>query len=63
MSDSPGRVSGSRRLRGDLARKVAKETAKAIYCMHGAGWVHGGKLSSSLFFWLLMNGPSRSLDL
>jgi serine/threonine-protein kinase SRPK3 len=49
MSDSPGRTSGSRRLRGDLARRVAKETAKAVYCMHSAGWVHGGKLSS-LFF-------------
>jgi serine/threonine-protein kinase SRPK3 len=50
MSDSPGRVSGSRRLRGDLARKVAKETTRAIYCMHSAGWVHGGKLSCSPFF-------------
>jgi serine/threonine-protein kinase SRPK3 len=49
MSDSPGRGFGSRRLRGDLARKVAKDTAKAIYCMHSAGWVHGGKLSNSLF--------------
>ena len=49
MSDCPGRVSGSRRLRGDLARKVAKETAKTIYRMHSAGWVHGGKLSSLLF--------------
>ncbi len=49
MSDSPGRVSGSRRLRGDLARKVAKETARAIYCMHSEGWVHGGKSASSLF--------------
>ena len=52
MSDSPGRVSGSRRLRGDLARKVAKETAKAVYCMHRAGWVHGGKLSSFTFLWV-----------
>jgi serine/threonine protein kinase len=50
MSDSPGRVSGSRRLRGDLARKVAKEAAKAMYCMHSAGWVHGGELSSTLFY-------------
>jgi serine/threonine protein kinase len=43
MSDCPGRVSGSRRLRGDLARKVAKHTAKAIYGMHTEGFVHGGK--------------------
>jgi serine/threonine protein kinase len=49
MADCPLLVSGSRRLQGDLARKVAKETAKAIYRMHSAGWVHGGiKLSSSL---------------
>lgn len=51
MSDSPGRVPGSRRLRGDLARRVAKDTAKAVYCMHSAGWVHGGKLSSFTFLW------------
>jgi serine/threonine protein kinase len=49
MLNGPGRVSGSGRLRGDLARKVAKETAMAIYRMHFAGWVHGGKLSSSPF--------------
>ncbi|KAJ7850041.1 hypothetical protein B0H14DRAFT_3108724 [Mycena olivaceomarginata] len=33
MPDSPGRVSGSRRLRGDLPRKVAKGTAEAIHNM------------------------------
>ena len=49
MLDCPGRVSGSRRLRGDLGRKVAKQTANAIYRMHSAGWVHGSKLSNSLF--------------
>jgi serine/threonine protein kinase len=49
IPDGPGRVSGSGRLRGDLARKVAKETAMAIYRMHSAGWVHGGKLSSPPF--------------
>lgn len=43
MSDCPGRVSGSRRLRGDLARRVAKQTAAAILHMHRAGVVHGGK--------------------
>ena len=45
MSDFPGRVLGSRRLRGDLGRKVAKETANAIYGMHSAaisaGWFQG----------------------
>ena len=43
MSDSPGRVAGSRRLRADLARKVAKQTATTLHHMHCAGVVHGGK--------------------
>jgi serine/threonine-protein kinase SRPK3 len=42
MLDSPGRVSGSRRLRADLARKVAKQTATAVDLFHCAGLVHGG---------------------
>jgi hypothetical protein len=50
MSDSPGRVAGSRRLRADLARKVAKQTAMMIHHMHSAGVVHGGKQSSASFF-------------
>jgi serine/threonine-protein kinase SRPK3 len=49
MSDSPGRVAGSRRLRSNLARKVAKQTAKALYHMHCAGFVHGGKWFSPPF--------------
>ncbi len=44
MSDSPGRVAGSRRLRADLARKVAKQTATMLHNMHSAGVVHGGKV-------------------
>ena len=44
MSDSPGRVAGSRRLRANLARKVAKQTATALYHMHCTGVVHGGKV-------------------
>jgi serine/threonine-protein kinase SRPK3 len=43
MSDSPGRTAGSRRLRADLARKVAKQTAMMIHHMHCIGVVHGGK--------------------
>lgn len=43
MYDSPGRTAGSRRLRGDLARKVAKQIAMMIRHMHCAGIVHGGK--------------------
>ncbi|KAJ7883876.1 kinase-like domain-containing protein [Mycena olivaceomarginata] len=50
MSDSPGRVSGSRRLRGDLAVRVAKHTAKAIYRMHTAGFVHGDLTTSNILF-------------
>ena len=44
MSDSPGRVAGSRRLRADLARKVAKQTATTLHHMHCMGVVHGGKV-------------------
>jgi len=43
ISDSPGRTAGSRRLRADLARKVAKQTVMAIHNMHSADVVHGGK--------------------
>jgi len=42
LSDSPGRVIGSRRLRSDLARKVAKQVTCAVELMHTAGFVHGG---------------------
>jgi serine/threonine-protein kinase SRPK3 len=48
MTDCPGRMSGSRRLRGDLARKVAKQAAVAVDFMHTAGFVHGGPLRVSL---------------
>ncbi|KAJ7174172.1 kinase-like domain-containing protein [Mycena crocata] len=50
LSDSPGRTSGSRRLRGDLARRVAKHTAQAIHCMHRAGFVHGDLTTSNILF-------------
>ncbi|KAJ7441872.1 kinase-like domain-containing protein [Mycena latifolia] len=50
MADCPGRVSGSRRLRGDLARKVAKCTAHAIYRMHTTGFVHGDVTTSNILF-------------
>jgi len=42
MSDSRGRVPGSRRLLADLAKKVAKQTATAVDLFHSAGLVHGG---------------------
>ena len=40
-----GRLEGSTRLRGDLARKAAKQTAMVIELMHSAGLVHGGSLT------------------
>ncbi|KAJ7208766.1 kinase-like protein [Mycena haematopus] len=42
ISDSPGRVSGS--------ISVAKHTAKAIYRMHTAGFVHGDLTTSNILF-------------
>ena len=48
MSDSPGRVSGSKRLRSDLARKVAKQTATVVDLFHSAGLVHGGSSYSGI---------------
>ncbi|EGN96975.1 hypothetical protein SERLA73DRAFT_154350 [Serpula lacrymans var. lacrymans S7.3] len=50
MSDSPGRVAGSRRLRADLARKVAKQTVETIHHMHCAGVVHGDLTTSNILF-------------
>ena len=48
MTDCPGRVAGSRRLRADLARKVAKQTAIGLLDLHCAGVVHGGMYVSRL---------------
>ena len=42
MLDCPGRVKGSRRLRADLARKVANQVTVVVQLMHSAGYVHGG---------------------
>ncbi|KZT69697.1 kinase-like protein [Daedalea quercina L-15889] len=50
MSDSPGRVAGSRRLRGDLARSVARQTAATLHYMHSAGFVHGDLTTSNILF-------------
>lgn len=61
MSDSPGRVAGSRRLRADLARKVAKQTATALHHMHCTGVVHGGKgVSPTLSYQLPTNDPHQT---
>jgi len=37
-------VTSRGRLRGDLARKVAKQIANVVELMHSAGLVHGGLL-------------------
>ncbi|EIN11906.1 kinase-like protein [Punctularia strigosozonata HHB-11173 SS5] len=50
ITNCPGRITGSRRLRGDLARKVAKQTTMAIMRMHLAGIVHGDLTSSNILF-------------
>ncbi|KXN81007.1 Serine/threonine-protein kinase SRPK [Leucoagaricus sp. SymC.cos] len=50
MSDSPGRTAGSRRLRADLAKKVAKQTATMIHHMHCTGIVHGDLTTSNILF-------------
>ncbi|KAF8331530.1 kinase-like domain-containing protein [Amanita rubescens] len=50
MSSAPFRMAGSRRLRGDLARKVAKQTASAVELMHSAGVVHGDLTSGNILF-------------
>ncbi|THH03801.1 hypothetical protein EW145_g5996 [Phellinidium pouzarii] len=50
MSDCPGRTAGSRRLRADLARKVAKQIATTIHRMHHVGVVHGDITTSNILF-------------
>ncbi|RDB29753.1 Serine/threonine-protein kinase SRPK [Hypsizygus marmoreus] len=55
MSDSPGRVAGSRRLRKDLARNVAKQVARAVNLMHTAGFVHGDLTTSNILFRITEN--------
>ncbi|KAG5723265.1 Protein kinase dsk1 [Termitomyces sp. T112] len=52
MSDSPGRVAGSRRLRADLARKVSKQLVATVYHMHNMGIVHGDLTTSNILFCL-----------
>jgi serine/threonine-protein kinase SRPK3 len=43
LSDCPGQPMCSRRLRGPLARKLAKQLVAAVLCLHSAGIIHGGK--------------------
>ncbi|KAF8340309.1 kinase-like domain-containing protein [Cantharellus anzutake] len=48
--ECPGRMSGSRRLRADLARKVARQVANAVNLLHLAGIVHGDLTPSNILF-------------
>ena len=45
ISDSPGEIAGTRRLRAPLAHKLARQLAKAVSSIHDVGIVHGGALS------------------
>ena len=47
MSETDRGVPGSKRLRGDLARKVAKQVATVVELMHSTGFVHGGSSPDS----------------
>jgi hypothetical protein len=47
VAECPGRVLGSRRLWGDLARKAARQVATAMDLVHSAGIIHGGSSSTS----------------
>ncbi|KAI0079307.1 kinase-like protein [Panus rudis PR-1116 ss-1] len=50
MSQAPGRAAGSRRLRSDLARSLAKDVAQAISYMHAIGLVHGDLTTANILF-------------
>ncbi|KAG6834369.1 hypothetical protein H0H93_010090 [Arthromyces matolae] len=64
MSDSPGRVWGSKRLRSHLARKVAKQVVQTVQFMHNAGFVHGDLTTSNILFLIkenFMNMPDSDV--
>lgn len=42
FNDCPGFTSGTRRLRGDVARKVALQATEGLAYIHSTGIVHGG---------------------
>jgi serine/threonine-protein kinase SRPK3 len=59
LSECPGQVSGSKWLRGDLARMVARRVATALNILHSVKVVHGG---SSFTGYLVPHGhPFRTL--
>lgn len=46
VSDSPGEIAGTRRLRAPVARNLARQLAKAVSFIHDVGIVHGGTLNA-----------------
>jgi serine/threonine-protein kinase SRPK3 len=42
FNDCPGLTSGSRRLRGAVARKVASQATEGLAYIHSTGTIHGG---------------------
>jgi serine/threonine-protein kinase SRPK3 len=42
FNECPGLTSGSRRLRGEVARKVALQATEGLAYIHSTGTVHGG---------------------
>ncbi|RDL38376.1 Kinase-like protein [Venustampulla echinocandica] len=52
LNDCPGKVAGSRRLRSDLARKIAKQTVEALKFVHSHKLCHGDITASNLLFQL-----------
>ncbi|KAK9249401.1 protein kinase [Lipomyces tetrasporus] len=52
ISDSPGRRAGSRRLRGALARKFAKQATIAVGYLHSRGVAHGDLNTSNILIQL-----------
>ena len=46
LSECPGRVAGSKRLRALLARKTVKQVVDLADFLHGVGIVHGGSFSN-----------------
>ncbi|KAF8514480.1 kinase-like domain-containing protein [Gautieria morchelliformis] len=50
IAECPGRVSGSRRLRGELTRMVARQVAIAMDLLYSAGIIHGDLTSSNILF-------------
>lgn len=46
LSDSPGEIAGTRRLRTPLARKLSRQLANAVSMMHDVDIVHGGRLNA-----------------